>query len=172
MFDLTSSKLLLLGIIALLVVGPKDLPALLRTVGRYVGMMRRQAAEFRAQFDEAMKESELADLKQQVEDFGKDAESAVREAEQSFHKEVASVETEANKTLAEVDAAVRSEVDAVNGVIAPEAKPALPEGHEPAPALPSPESSAGEAVPEVAHDPAANAPADVSADLSPERARV
>ena len=80
MFDLTSSKLLLLGMIALLVVGPKELPGLLRTVGRYVGMIKRQAADFRAQFDEAMKESEIADLKKQVEDFGKEAETAVRDA--------------------------------------------------------------------------------------------
>ena len=60
MFDITSSKLLILGIVALLVIGPKDLPALLRTIGKYVGIIKRQAAEFRAQFDEAMRESELA----------------------------------------------------------------------------------------------------------------
>ena len=54
MFDITSSKLLILGIVALLVIGPKDLPALLRTIGKYVGIIKRQAAEFRAQFDEAM----------------------------------------------------------------------------------------------------------------------
>ena len=59
MFDLSSSKLLILGIVALIVVGPKDLPILLRTIGKYVGMIRRQAAEFRSQFDEAMRESEL-----------------------------------------------------------------------------------------------------------------
>ena len=60
MFDITSSKLLILGIVALLVIGPKDLPALLRTIGKYMGIIKRQAAEFRAQFDEAMRESELA----------------------------------------------------------------------------------------------------------------
>ncbi len=130
MFDLTSSKLLLLGIIALLVVGPKELPGLLRTVGRYVGMIKRQAAEFRSQFDEAMKESELAELKKQVEDFGKEAESAVREAEHSIQKEVDAVQEEANRTLAEVDAAVKAETDAVsqgipaNGTGAHESLPA------------------------------------------------
>ena len=54
MFDITSSKLLILGIVALLVIGPKDLPALLRTIGKYMGMIKRQAAEFRAQFDETL----------------------------------------------------------------------------------------------------------------------
>ena len=63
MFDLTSSKLLILGIVALIVVGPKDLPILLRTIGKYVGMIRRQANEFKSQFDEAMRESELDSLK-------------------------------------------------------------------------------------------------------------
>ena len=67
MFDITSSKLLILGIVALLVIGPKDLPALLRTIGKYMGIIKRHAAEFRAQFDEAMRESELEQLKKDVE---------------------------------------------------------------------------------------------------------
>ena len=63
MFDITSSKLLLLGIVALIVIGPKDLPVLLRTIGKYVGIIKRQAAEFRSQFEEAVRESELDQLK-------------------------------------------------------------------------------------------------------------
>ena len=104
MFDLGTTKLLLLGIIALLVVGPKELPGMLRTIGRYVGMMKRQAAEFRTQFDEAMKESELADLKQQVQDIGREAKSAVDEMQTTLTKEAESVQAEANKTLAAIDA--------------------------------------------------------------------
>jgi sec-independent protein translocase protein TatB len=88
MFDLTSSKLLILGIIALLVVGPKDLPILLRTIGKYMGMIRRQANEFRAQFDEAMKESELDSLRKEVENVGREAEATMRDAEHSVQKEV------------------------------------------------------------------------------------
>ena len=57
MFDITSSKLLILAIVALIVVGPKDLPILLRTIGKYLGIIRRHAAEFRGQFDEAMREA-------------------------------------------------------------------------------------------------------------------
>jgi sec-independent protein translocase protein TatB len=88
MFDLTSSKLLILGIIALLVVGPKDLPILLRTIGKYMGMIRKQANEFRAQFDEAMKESELDTLRKEVENVGREAEATMRDAEHSVQKEV------------------------------------------------------------------------------------
>src|SRR5215510_3690787 len=77
MFDITSSKLLILGIVALLVIGPKDLPALLRTIGKYMGIIKRHAAEFRSQFDEAMRESELAELKKEVEKVGTETEAAI-----------------------------------------------------------------------------------------------
>src|SRR5215813_3951765 len=99
MFDITSSKLLILGIVALLVIGPKDLPALLRTIGKYVGMIKRQAAEFRAQFDEAMRESELADLKRDVESLGREAEQTMRAAEQSVEQDWAQAQTSVTAAL-------------------------------------------------------------------------
>ncbi len=126
MFDLSSSKLFLLAVIALLVVGPKDLPQLLRTVGRYVGMVRRQAAEFRAQFDDAMKQSELSELKQQVEDFGREAESAVREAETAVQREADALKEDASKTAGEIEAAMKFEADAALPPPSAEATPALP----------------------------------------------
>jgi sec-independent protein translocase protein TatB len=88
MFDVTSSKLLILGVVALLVIGPKDLPALLRTIGRYVGMIKRQAAEFRAQFEEAIRESELEQLKKEVETLGSATEEHMRSAERSLEAEL------------------------------------------------------------------------------------
>ena len=78
MFDITSSKLLLLGIVALLVIGPKDLPVLLRTIGKYVGIIRGHAKEFRAQFDEAMREAELSGLKKDVESIAQETEASLR----------------------------------------------------------------------------------------------
>src|SRR6516165_11900115 len=92
MFDITSSKLLILGVVALLVIGPKDLPALLRTLGRYMGIIKRQAAEFRAQFDEAMRESELEHLKREVETLGSAAEAEMRAAEHSVAPELSAVD--------------------------------------------------------------------------------
>ena len=89
MFDITSSKLLILGIVALLVIGPKDLPALLRTIGKYMGIIKRQAAEFRSQFDEAMRESELQELKKSVESIQQETEATMREAEYSVEKQLA-----------------------------------------------------------------------------------
>lgn len=103
MFDLTSSKLLILAVVALLVVGPKDLPALMRTIGRYMGMIRRQANEFRAQFEDAMRESELSDLKKEVEQLGEEARDTLRETGNAVHGHVSDVTREMNDSLSEID---------------------------------------------------------------------
>jgi sec-independent protein translocase protein TatB len=88
MFDLTSSKLLILGVVALIVVGPKELPFLLRTIGKYVSMIRRQANEFRAQFDEAMREAELDSIRKDVENVARDAENSLKDATSSVDREI------------------------------------------------------------------------------------
>jgi sec-independent protein translocase protein TatB len=54
-------------VIALVVIGPKELPAVLRTVGQWMGKIRRMAAEFQGQFQEAMREAEMADLKKSID---------------------------------------------------------------------------------------------------------
>jgi sec-independent protein translocase protein TatB len=60
-------ELLIIGAVALIVVGPKDLPILLRRVGQWMGRMRAMAAEFRASFDELARQSELDALRKEVE---------------------------------------------------------------------------------------------------------
>lgn len=94
MFDLTSSKLLILAIVALIVVGPKDLPILLRTVGKYLGIVRRHAAEFRAQFDEAIREAELADLKSEFEGIGREVRSTIEQGGTAIDEHVMTARTE------------------------------------------------------------------------------
>jgi sec-independent protein translocase protein TatB len=69
MFDIGWSELLIIGIVALIVIGPKELPAVLRTVGQYMTKVRRMASEFQGQFQEAMREAEMADLKKQVDEM-------------------------------------------------------------------------------------------------------
>ena len=80
MFDITSSKLLILAIVALIVVGPKDLPLLLRTVGKYLGIVRRHAADFRAQLDEAMREAEFDDIKKEFDNFGREMHASIEDS--------------------------------------------------------------------------------------------
>jgi sec-independent protein translocase protein TatB len=99
MFDLTSSKLLLLGIVALLVVGPKELPVLLRTIGKYVGIIRRQAADFRQQFDEAMREQELASLKAEMDTLKRDVQSTVETAGRDVESEAGAVKREIDNKI-------------------------------------------------------------------------
>jgi sec-independent protein translocase protein TatB len=70
MFDIAWSEMLLIGGVALVVIGPKDLPGALRTAGQAIGKIRRMAAEFQGQFNDAMREAELTDLKKQVDDIG------------------------------------------------------------------------------------------------------
>jgi sec-independent protein translocase protein TatB len=65
MFDIDAGKILVVGVVALLVIGPKDLPRVLRTVGQTVGKMRRMAAEFQNQFADAIKEADLEDVKKE-----------------------------------------------------------------------------------------------------------
>jgi sec-independent protein translocase protein TatB len=60
-------ELLIIGALALIVVGPKDLPILMRRIGQFVGKMRGMAAEFRASFDELARQSELDELRREVE---------------------------------------------------------------------------------------------------------
>ena len=65
--DLSPAHILIVVVVALIVVGPKDLPMLLRKVGQFVGKMRGMANEFRASFDEMARQSELDDLRKEVE---------------------------------------------------------------------------------------------------------
>ena len=63
MFDVSAGELLVIGAVALVVIGPKELPGMLRTVGQAVGKMKRMAGEFRTQFDDAMREADMQDVK-------------------------------------------------------------------------------------------------------------
>ena len=63
MFDIGWSELVVIGVVALIAIGPKELPGVLRTVGQWMGKARRMAAEFQGQFNEAMREAEMADIK-------------------------------------------------------------------------------------------------------------
>ncbi|HEY0330817.1 MAG TPA: Sec-independent protein translocase protein TatB [Rhodopseudomonas sp.] len=69
MFDIGWSELLVIGVVALIAIGPKELPGVLRMVGQWMGKARRMAAEFQGQFNEAMREAEMADLKKSFDEI-------------------------------------------------------------------------------------------------------
>ncbi|MGH6820444.1 MAG: Sec-independent protein translocase subunit TatA/TatB, partial [Methylocella sp.] len=77
MFDFDAGKLIIIGIVALIVIGPKELPRVMRQVGQAAAKMRRMAAEFRGQFMDAMRDAGIDDIKA---DVAKLAESAKADA--------------------------------------------------------------------------------------------
>ncbi|BCP53172.1 hypothetical protein K32_17890 [Kaistia sp. 32K] len=69
MLDIGWSELLVIAVVAIVVVGPKDLPPMLRALGRTVSKMRKMAGEFQGQFNEALKEAELDDVKKSFDEL-------------------------------------------------------------------------------------------------------
>ena len=78
MFDISWGKLVIIGVVALLVIGPKELPAVLRQLGQWMTKIRRMASEFQGQFQEAMREAEMADLKKQFDETTSSIKSTLR----------------------------------------------------------------------------------------------
>jgi sec-independent protein translocase protein TatB len=76
MFDIGWSEIAVIAVVALIAIGPKELPGVLRMVGQWIGKARRMASEFQGQFQEAMREAEMADLKKSFDE--------VREAASGF----------------------------------------------------------------------------------------
>src|SRR5215475_693669 len=73
MFNIGWSEILLIGVVALVVIGPKELPGALRTLGQWMTKVRRMAGEFQNQFQEAIREAELHDLKKEVDEMASQA---------------------------------------------------------------------------------------------------
>jgi sec-independent protein translocase protein TatB len=66
MFDIDAGKLLIIGVVALVVIPPKDLPSVMRQVGQALGKMRRMASEFQSQFMDAIRDAELDEIRKDV----------------------------------------------------------------------------------------------------------
>jgi len=136
MFDISWTEFLLIGVVALIVIGPKELPAVLRTLGQWTRKVRSMAADFQGQFQEAMREAEMADLKKQVDDIAHDIKhydplKDVRADVEAAGRDIqASLDKPAVMTSTEQDV-----VAATTGPVAPEAETSVPE-------LPVPETSA------------------------------
>ncbi len=88
MFDIAWSELLLIGIIALIVIGPKDLPKVLRALGSMMSKVRAMASEFQGQFQDAMREAELSELKKEAEKLASSATGAIQNPIQSIQTDI------------------------------------------------------------------------------------
>ncbi|MDE2601988.1 MAG: twin-arginine translocase subunit TatB [Bradyrhizobium sp.] len=78
MFNIGWSEIAVIAVVALIAIGPKELPGVLRMVGRWMGKARRMAAEFQGQFNEAMREAEMADLKKSFDEVREAASGLAR----------------------------------------------------------------------------------------------
>lgn len=153
MLDLGWSELLVIGVVALIVVGPKDLPRMLRTLGQYAGRARGIAREFQRSMDEAARQAdidELKDVKKGLDDMREAQYKMQREMGQSFLDKPKKAETKAAgaKTAgdkpAEKAAGKPAEHPAAKPAAKPEAKPAAEPARAAAPATPAAATPAAE----------------------------
>jgi sec-independent protein translocase protein TatB len=122
MFDVGWTEMLVIAIVMIVVVGPKDLPNMLRTMGRMASKARGMANDFRRQFDEALKEAELDDIKKSVDELrGLNPMTEVRKQLNPFEKAAADLRAGVENTMKPKPAAP----PAVEGADAP-ATPAEP----------------------------------------------
>lgn len=136
MFDIAWSEMLLIGGVALVVIGPKELPGALRTAGQAIGKIRRMAAEFQGQFNDAMREAELTDLKKQVDDIGNSIQASTNFDPIEPMKDFGA--TDASKPAAADDKAMKEAEATLAALPAPELP--APVSIEPTPvAEPAPE---------------------------------
>jgi len=153
MFDISWTEFVLIGIVALIVIGPKELPGVLRTLGQYTRKVRGMAAEFQNQFQEAMREAEMGDLKKQVDemahdfknydplkDVRSDVEAMGKDIERSFD---GSPVMKADAPAAELPAAPTPAIESA----APTTPVEISALESPAPAAPTTESAAEPAAP-------------------------
>ena len=119
MFDIGWSELVVIAVVALIAIGPKELPGVLRMVGQWMGKARKMAAEFQGQFQEAMREAEMADLKKSFDE--------VKEAATGFTG--ANVMTELQKDVTDalaIDKPVDAQVASAIGEPVTPTEPAAP----------------------------------------------
>lgn len=131
MFDIGWGELVLIAVVALIAIGPKELPGALRALGQWTGKIRRMAGEFQQQFQDAMREAELADIKNEVDKMA--AEAA---AVQTNFDPIAEMRHEVDKAQRDIEAAVA----------APSSSAAPPPAPSPVDAVP-PAAPAADAAP-------------------------
>jgi sec-independent protein translocase protein TatB len=140
MFGIDSSELLLIAIVALVVIGPKELPGLLRTWGKWMAQMRGMAAEFRGHVDEMVRQSDLDEVKKQLTassgldlqslDPTKEIRSHIQEGMAEGEKAIAEGKSVFDNPLAEPESAPQIAVETPAETALetpPEMAPAAPE---------------------------------------------
>jgi sec-independent protein translocase protein TatB len=140
MFDIGWGELLLIAVVALIAIGPKELPGALRTLGQWTGKIRRMAGEFQQQFQDAMREAELADIKSEVDKMA--AEAA---AVQTNFDPIAEMRHEVETAQRDIEAAVAAPSSTTTSPTT--ASPTTASAASPPPAAPPPVDAVSPATP-------------------------
>ena len=122
MFEISWSELLILAVVALIFIGPKDLPAFFNTLGKYAGALRRQANEFKSHFEDAMREAEMENLRKELDSVREEVTRSVRDAERAADESLKSAETEVKSSTAAIE--MKPDAAATPALPVPEAPPA------------------------------------------------
>src|SRR5579859_3335434 len=113
MFDIGWSEFAVIAVVALIAIGPKELPGVLRMVGQWVAKARKMAGEFQGQFQEAMREAEMADLKKSFDEVKEAATGfASGNVMTSLEKDVSAALSIDDKPAATAEAAAAPEAGA------------------------------------------------------------
>ncbi|AKM10781.1 Sec-independent protein translocase protein TatB [Croceicoccus naphthovorans] len=129
MFDIGATELLLIVVVAVIVIGPKDLPLALRTAGRWIGKMRRMSGHFRAGLDAMVREAEMEDMQKEWD--RRNAEIMAKHPHTDA--ETGKLEADANAELPAPDAAKAESLAAEAVVETPASSPAKSAPSKPAP---------------------------------------
>lgn len=136
MLDIGWTELLVIAVILIVVVGPKDLPPMIRAFGKMTSRLRRTAGEFRAQFDEALREAELDDLRKSVDDVRNlNPKNALRDA-------INPLRQMGNEIKADLQKATTADAKAAAGVVSAEPAPATSFPEMPSPLVGVPDELA------------------------------
>ena len=157
MFGIDSPELLVIAIVALVVIGPKELPGLLRTWGRWMAQMRGMASEFRGHVDEMIRQTELDDVKKQLTGASDGLDLKSLDPTQQIRQHVQEGMAEGEKAFNEA----KTSFD--NPLAEPESAPQIA-------AEPAAETTANETVTETAVETTAVAEATPSETAAPETA--
>ncbi|MEP9376111.1 Sec-independent protein translocase protein TatB [Aquabacter sp. CN5-332] len=145
MFDIGWSELMVIGVVALIVIGPKELPGVLRTVGKTIARLRRMAGEFQGQFQDALREAELSEMRKEIGDIADGATDSVKKSFpgmdvldplRSIREEIRSTVEGATKPAAVAAAATATTVASDAAPV--DAAPTTPVATEPLVPLPEP----------------------------------
>jgi len=160
MFGIDSPELLVIAIVALVVIGPKELPNLLRSWGKWMTKMRGMASEFRGHVDEMVRQSDLDDVKKQLDavpgldlqslDPTKQIKSMIQEGVTEGEKALADAKSAIDNPLVEPESAPQTGLEApqIAAEVAAEPAPAVTEpAPEPSPAVAEVAAPAGPVAP-------------------------